>query len=275
MPRSARTDEPFDASRFARAITKAYGRDLESLHLRKRALERCLWVLRASKDAHLATSLTAKEVHALLSEHEVACTSESIAVALTRANHKTVIQSVGPDHVLRYSISQAGRMLLDETDPQQGIEVWRAEPGNPWRGWQKLEELARSLEGPLRVTDPYYAEKSLYTIETLSERREAVRFLTCKAGTRKGGKSPAALDSQAGTLVRSKRNVEIKRVPAPAPFHDRYILSENSLVLIGQGLADLGEKEAFVVSFPRSDVSDLASELERSFDALWATATAI
>ena len=167
---------------------------------------------------------TASEIHAILGELEVACSLNSVRVALSKAKNRRVIPVTGASGELRYAISHAGRVFLDQTDPIRGIEVWRAEPGNPWRGWLKLEELASLLKGSLRVVDPYYAEKSLYALEALSGRPEKVRLLTCHSSPRKG-RSPAALDTQARALMRASQNIELRKVPAPAPFHDRYIVS--------------------------------------------------
>lgn len=258
----------------ARTISTRNRNDLEGLHLLSDTGQRVHWVLREAKDAGQTHSLTAAEVHELLSLLEVATSKNSVAVSLTRATNRTVVARLGADGFTRYSIAHAGRELLAASDPRRGIQVWRAAAGDPWRGWQKLEDLARTLKGSLLLVDPYFGDRTLATLEVMAPGRGSVRHLTAHIASRKGRPEGAIL-AAARAFVKSHPNVEIRRATPPARFHDRFVLSSDSLVLVGHGLENLGDKESFVVSFPVGQVADLASALKVQFEAEWSSASAI
>ena len=100
---------------------------------------------------------------------------------------------------------------------------------------------AVGLSGPVRVCDPYYGTGYLYRLDLLGGCSE-VRFLT---------RSPDR--SEVSFLVRALRefdrehsNMHIRRSRS-SDLHDRFLLSEDELVLIGHGLKDLGAKDSFGV----------------------------
>jgi hypothetical protein len=262
-----------DTANLARMIRDKSGGSIGSLHRRDKALERSLWVLKAAKDLSPTPRLTANEVHGVLSDLEVACSANSISVALTRASDREVVV-YRADGEVRYAIAQLGRDLLDRTDPAKAIELWCAEPGKKWTAWLKIEELATSLTGELLITDPYYGPQSLHAVELLGERKQRVRLLTCEVTGRKGI-SPSAVQASARFLAKQKPNIEIHTIPKPAPFHDRYILSDNGITFVGHGLEGLGEKEAFVIRLDVGLVGDTVSSLRAVFETRWKTSASI
>ena len=43
----------------------------------------------------------------------------------------------------------------------------------------------------------------------------------------------------------------------PQDLHDRFVLSEAKILLVGHGLKDIGAKESFVIVLPRTFAPDL------------------
>lgn len=246
---------------------------LRELHARSNALELSLWVLRSTKDLALADRLSAKQVHDILGELEVGCGLNAIKVALSRARDREIIASAGSAGVA-YGISKRGRALLDRTDPVHGIEVWHVEPGKKWTAWRNLEDFSPMLSGPLQISDPYYGQRSLHALQILANRPDGVRLLSCLPASRRGT-TGSTVRVAAGDFVSQTPNVEIRLVAPPAPFHDRYIVSDHSLTILGQGLEGLGEKESFVIHLPEELVADTLQTLRQDFETRWQAATRV
>ena len=58
-------------------------------------------------------------------------------------------------------------------------------------------------------------------------------------------------------------------------MHDRYVLTDDMLILVGHGLKDIGGKESFVIRLDGEVARDLIATLAPSFDAKWASASPI
>jgi hypothetical protein len=58
-------------------------------------------------------------------------------------------------------------------------------------------------------------------------------------------------------------------------IHDRYILTDNFLIILGQGLKDIGAKQSFVLNIPVSLIPDIATQVASSFDSAWQAANPI
>jgi hypothetical protein len=58
-------------------------------------------------------------------------------------------------------------------------------------------------------------------------------------------------------------------------LHDRYILSDAELILMGHGLKDVGNKDSFVVRIPSSLAPDVVGSVRSSFDQKWANGNSI
>ncbi len=74
-------------------------------------------------------------------------------------------------------------------------------------------------------------------------------------------------------FAKERKNVEFRLLPPPHDLHDRYLLADNALLIIGHGLKDIGGKESFVIRLDRNVASDLLDELTQSFDNKWGGAT--
>ena len=56
-------------------------------------------------------------------------------------------------------------------------------------------------------------------------------------------------------------------------FHDRFVLSDSEIILIGHGLKDLGNKESFVIRLTDSIAHDVIMSARESFEQKWPSAT--
>ena len=63
-------------------------------------------------------------------------------------------------------------------------------------------------------------------------------------------------------------NVEFRDYPN-ADIHDRYIISEDKVTLIGHSMKDLGAKESFAVVLGRENYSEIYEALNSNFTSRW------
>ena len=169
-----------------------------------------------------------------------------------------------------YRLMQDGRAALDEVGA--GIAVVRFEGGKPLTARQTLGDLFGGLEGIVRVSDPYYGQK---TVGILAEIRKAseVRFLTSKCG---GGENEGSVRGLMRDLIKEHPTVSIRFASTVGTVsHDRFALTDQEMVLIGHGLKDLGSRDSFLIRLPLEYVAGIAAETSKEFDRLWSIATAL
>ncbi len=242
--------------------------ELPDIHSLQSPLHKSLWALAAAKEAGEDRPLTSQRMRILLEVFDVAITDSQITNALSRSGDKIIRKN--RDGVRGYKIAFTGKTALMNTAGGEGIEVIYAEPGNRWKARRQLSELAGSLKGDLLAVDKYYGERTLYTLETLANRKENVRFIT--SHTRENAQKLSALF---GDLMNAKPNLEVRLYSGKHDLHDRYILSDDALVLVGHGLKDLGASESFVVRLDTRVVGELMSLVRCSFEDRWSKSTPI
>ncbi len=157
----------------------------------------------------------------------------------------------------------SGRLPSEPT----GIEVIFVEAGSKRTAHLKLEELFKELKGELRVCDPYYGTGSLARLDLLTHCK-TVRFLTRQADS----KERSFIDKNVKEFVSQHPNVELRKASSNN-LHDRYILADDEIIMLGNGLKDVGAKDSFVIRLKREMCEDIIGALRASFDDKWATAT--
>jgi hypothetical protein len=124
-----------------------------------------------------------------------------------------------------------------------------------------LHGLLGSLEGTARICDPYLdpttldhlsACPSALTVRLLTKEREGCG---ARSGAARCGKTEG-------------RGIEI-RVTAAAPLHDRYIIDDTKMLILGTSLNGFGKKQGFVVQAG----DDVRAVVVQAFDIAWAGGT--
>jgi len=65
------------------------------------------------------------------------------------------------------------------------------------------------------------------------------------------------------------------RLDQTGTLHDRYILSDNQLILLGHGLKDIGNKDSFFIRLPDTMAADLIGTVRDTFDEKWSRSVEI
>jgi hypothetical protein len=209
--------------------------------------------------------LTAESIAACLEAAGVALKRTSVLRALARAGNK-VATTRDPSGDTSYRLMTQGRREIAQLLQSDSLSVVRIEGGRPHTARQHLGDLMSSLTGTVRICDPYYGERTLETLDHLPK-KTAIRFLTSKTN-----ESALKVRGAFRDFAKERKNAEFRVLAPPNDLHDRYVLAQDSLLLVGHGLKDIGGKESFVVRLDRSLVPDLLDTLTASFDARWPTA---
>ncbi len=254
---------PADIQALAQKIRDAKKNNLTDLHSLGKPLYKGLWVLAEALDVGTSDLLTCNEIKSLLEELGVASSVYSLSSALGKAGDK-VIRRPTPDGK-GYKIAQPGRDSLRDVIGPGGIEVWYAEQGRPWTAKKKLADVAQSVRGDLLITDPYYGERTLPSLYEFADRPGKVRFITCETN-----ENTAKLAASFHDLMKEKANIEVRIFPNKGDIHDRYVLGDDALVLVGHGFKDLGGKESFVVRLSDAIAKDIMDTVRAVFEDRWA-----
>ncbi len=158
----------------------------------------------------------------------------------------------------QFTILKRGEELLGAAQSS----ILFIDPTQAFKATLSLHEFFYKLKGMIRVCDAYLDNSTLEHLHALDE-SVSVRLLT------KNVKDPT------GTLRRlvaawktEGRTLEI-RVDASAPLHDRYVIDDAIMVILGTSLNGFGKKQCFIIQTG----PDLRVALMTVFDNMWNSAT--
>jgi len=155
--------------------------------------------------------------------------------------------------------------------PQEGsIEVFYFEPGKRYTSKRLLsKKILDSLKGELKIVDPYCGERTLDVLKDVKNR--AIKFLT-KVGNLR--------EKERNQFLRELRDFKSEN-PNKIKFgnyshtdiHDRYIISSESLVILGHSIKDLGAKESFAIILNKDTNRNIFDALLENFNRRWKQST--
>jgi hypothetical protein len=123
-----------------------------------------------------------------------------------------------------------------------------------------LHQFFGNLKGSVRVCDPYLDLSTVQHLEVFTA-ATSIRLLTYKiSDTPTLRLALTALGSQA-------RQVEVRK-PISDILHDRYVIDDASMLILGTSLNSFGKKQCFVIKAGQ----DIRTALLDSFNQIWSTA---
>ena len=163
-----------------------------------------------------------------------------------------------------------GRLRAHSETPDANAPfVFFVEAGQPRTAHLELAELFKDVTGEIRICDPYYGTGSLLRLDLLKH-CSPIKFLTKNADRNDAHLLPRALQEW-----KRQHGATEFRENVGTDLHDRYILSDTELILMGHGLKDIGNKDSFVVRIPSSLAPDMVVSVRSSFDQKWANGNSI
>jgi len=208
--------------------------------------------------------LSAEQIVAALEAAGVATQREAITRAFSRAGDRITRQNI--DDELFFTLMTRGRREIEPLLRKGTIGVSYIDAGQPRAARKTLGEMFSQLTGHIRICDPFYGAKSLDSLE-LIPLTCMVYFLTAQWSDRAATATGTVQD-----FYRARPQTQIRIVANPHTLHDRYVISDTGLLLLGHGIKDIGTRDSFIVSIGIAYAEDLLAELRSSFDTKWGLA---
>ncbi|MEI8014573.1 MAG: hypothetical protein WCH20_07000 [Nitrospira sp.] len=229
-------------------------------------LRMALGALVLAKDLYGISYLSVEEVHDALEAGGVGIEKKQVSNAISRAGSKISRRKI--DGVMKYRATTQGRRDIEDDLLPQGVQVTFIESGRPRLARQRLGDLFGGLKGSVRICDPYYGIRSLDSLELIPQGME-VQFLTFQMS---GKEDSTRVGHSIKDFRHERPKTELRRLSPPLTLHDRYILDDLGIKIVGHGIKDIGGKDSFIISIPRDLVEDLMMDLVSAFDRKWTSA---
>jgi len=151
------------------------------------------------------------------------------------------------------------------------IEIFYFEPGKKYQSKKILaNQILNNIKGEVKIIDPFCGERTLDIIK--HDEKRPIKVLTRLVNLKDKDKKSFLRELQ--DFKSEYSNIEIRDYPYN-DIHDRYILSSDSLVILGHSIKDLGNKESFAIMLDRNTSKNIIDSLEEAFNRRWKQSTAI
>ena len=224
-------------------------------HRYSRNLERALWVMEVIEKEFGVDRLKPSQIAKILTEKiEICTTPQAIATALKTAERGMIHKTKDG-----FKLMEKGRreLFVVSMDKPTVIII---EPGKPYTSKSILfESVLSKLRGKIKICDPYCGPRTLDILSKL-DKKESILILAQNIEDKPHGNFQRVLSD----FKTERVNIDIKLYDK-SELHDRYIISEDEMWLMGHGLKDLGKKESFVVKLGK----DIRDSMEAVFNRRW------
>jgi len=254
------TAETETLRRFAEIDTS----DFPDFYSYKKTLERGLWILLVAKEKLQIKRLTAEQIAFIIRDiEEVSVDAKSITNSFNRAGDKVHIYHESGQ--VYFGIMKPGKDHLISQAKEGSVQVVYFEAGKPYTSKRLLSKnILASLKGELKIVDPYSSERTLDILRDI--RNEHVKFLTRVDNLRDKEKERFLRELQ--DFKSEKPNINFRNC-VNTDIHDRYIISSDSLVVLGHSIKDLGGKESFAITLNRDASKNIGEAVIENFDRRW------
>jgi len=222
-------------------------------HDLKSVKERTIWSFMILKDELNIDRLTISNVATFLTEIiEIDTSPQAIRHAINDMPSGFLNKNK-----LGYKLMEKGRKFLLIEDKNNAIIINSGETFSSKKIFS--EEIIKSLSGTIKLCDPYIDVRLL---DLLSEINPAcqIQVLSCNLIEKNKGVFSRSLTD----LNNEGINIEVKLYDKSV-LHDRYILDDKNMWLIGHSIKDLGKKECYIVKVGE----DLRGESLNLFNRRW------
>jgi hypothetical protein len=241
--------------------------DFPDFNLFKTPLEMGLWVLWVAKDKLNIKKMTADQIASVIRDvNEASIDAKSINYSFTPAKGK--IHIYHEDGTVYFEIMKMGKDHLLGLIKQGSVDVLYFQPDQKFTTKRTLSKnILEGLQGKLQIVDPYCSER---TLDILKDLKVKVDFLTRVENLREKERERFLRELQ--DFKSEFTGFEFRNYPN-ADIHDRFIISENSLVILGHSIKDLGSKESFAIILEKNSNRNVIEALIENFNRRWKQAT--
>jgi len=157
-----------------------------------------------------------------------------------------------------FSILQDGEDFVRVPDDK----VLFIDPENAVQAVLTLHDLLAGLVGDARLCDPYLDDS---TIEHLASAPKTVPIRLLTSNVKDSGKLRQLLKA----TKTEGRTIDVRVTPTKS-LHDRYLIDDNRMIIMGTSLNGFAKKQSFLVLVG----PDFRAELANVFDRYWSMAQA-
>ncbi len=148
-------------------------------------------------------------------------------------------------------------MVKFGSDNDVKSDIFYIEPGKPYSAKQILiEDIMSKPKKRVWICDPYVGIRLLDILKKIDASIE-IRIITHKV------EYESLFIRTLGDFKQEHPSTEVRKTTPD--IHDRYVLSETHMWLVGHSLKDLGKKETFIVPLGE----DIRQPLELAFETRW------
>lgn len=133
------------------------------------------------------------------------------------------------------------------------------------------QEILGTLKGEIKYVDPYCGDRTLHLLKSAEKNHVKILTNTKNLG---GNEKQFLHDLKDFRKENPTLNFEIRNYSS-RDLHDRYIISPDSLVLIGHSIKDLGNKESFAIKIGKVVNEVVYNDLNDNFNNRWNSANPI
>ena len=245
-------------------LKRAETTDFPEFYTYRTPLERGLWILWVGKEKLGTKRLTAEEIASVIRDAmEISIDAKSITNAFNRAGDK--IHTYRENNAVYFEIMKPGKDYLLSQVKGGSVELLYFEPDRRFSSKRILaKNILGNLKGELKIVDPYCNERTLDILKDVRDRK--VKFLTMLGNLSDRGRKRFLREIE--DFKSENENIEFRSYPH-ADIHDRYVISAESLVILGHSIKDLGSKESFGIVLDKISSKNVAEALNENFDRRW------
>lgn len=232
-------------------------------HKYEKPLEKALWVLLILKNViKYDDYLSAKDISCALLQIGISCKYVKLSRALSRARDMVDRKKVQGE--VTFKIMKKGEEHLKKIEGKEKLSVVYIDGTKPWTDRRMLStEFTKNLEGEILIVDKFFGTETLDILADFGTNKK-VRFLTAKI-TSAGSK----FNRDIKRFKMQYKNIEINIYPKEYELHDRYLLTDKEVCLLGHGFKDLGTKESFVIILCDNVGKEIRTTLKSKFEERW------
>ena len=148
------------------------------------------------------------------------------------------------------------------------IEFVYVSGGRPYSDRRTIEDILGQATGEVHICETYLGSNTLDLLRSIPA--------TCTVYVLVGKNTVVSntLSREVNTFKKEYPSFEFRH-HTQQDLHDRYIVDDRGLVILGHGLKDIGKKESFAIFLEKSLNSDIIRDILRAFFDRWKSAIPI
>lgn len=223
-------------------------------HIYDKVWQRSLWTLHVISRELNIDKLTCSEISIFLTQViEINTSPQAVRYALNNLPRGLVNKNKS-----YYKIMEKGRKKLFE-NLDENNEIYIKSDSQFSSKYILANKVLNKLSGDIKICDPYINPR-IFDILLNIDKNIKIKILTASIEDKPTGNFNRTLND----FKNEGYNIEIRKYDK-SKIHDRYIIDNNCMWIVGHSLKDLGNKECFIFETGK----DLRDAVDNVFNRRW------